>query len=143
MLTDHRFTGARCESARHDDCNKISGESATVACTRIVNDSGESDGERAAAYMNRGIAWFVTGDYYRALADLDEAIRLNPKIARAYNNRGNIWSGRRDYARALAEYMKQSGLIRTMPSLTATAAMRTSTKVTSTKRRLTSCASTN
>ena len=32
-----------------------------------------------------------TGDYDRAIADYDEAIRLDPKAALAYNNRGDAW----------------------------------------------------
>ncbi len=33
------------------------------------------------------------GDYDRAIADYDEAIKLNPKFALAYNNRGNALFG--------------------------------------------------
>ena len=40
------------------------------------------------AYNNRGVALSLKGDFDRAIADHDEAIRMNPKYAWAYLNRG-------------------------------------------------------
>ena len=40
-----------------------------------------------SAYYNRGNLWAKKNDHDKAIADYDEAIRLNPKDARAYNNR--------------------------------------------------------
>ena len=53
-----------------------------AACTRFLNDRGESQGNRAGAYNDRGIAWHDKGDLDRAIADYNEAIRLNPKTPR-------------------------------------------------------------
>ena len=36
------------------------------------------------AYYNRGVAYNGKGEYDRAIADLDQAIRLDPKFAIAY-----------------------------------------------------------
>jgi lipoprotein NlpI len=40
------------------------------------------------AYNNRGVALSLKGDFDRAIADHDEAIRMNPRYAWAYLNRG-------------------------------------------------------
>jgi curved DNA-binding protein CbpA len=58
----------------------------------------------AEFYREQGIAAYRGGDFHRAIADLDQAIRLDPNDAKAYNIRANAW----DYAgasdRALADY---------------------------------------
>lgn len=53
---------------------------------------------------DRAVRLFKAGDVDRAIADLDEAIRLNPKMAAAYLNRGVIYAQKRDQARAMADY---------------------------------------
>src|SRR5258707_1124819 len=53
---------------------------------------------------DRGVAWYVKGDYDRAIADYDEAIRLHPRYAPAFNNRGNVWYRKGDKDRAIADY---------------------------------------
>ena len=49
---------------------------------------------------NRGIAYRDKGDTDRAIADLTEAIRLDPKNAHAYVNRGLVYEKLADFARA-------------------------------------------
>lgn len=39
------------------------------------------------AYQHRAIAYYDKGDYARAIADFDEAVKLEPKSADAFNNR--------------------------------------------------------
>ena len=50
--------------------------------------------------------WRDKGDLDRAIADFNEAIRLDPdpKDARAYNNRGHAWRNKGDLDRAIADY---------------------------------------
>ena len=42
--------------------------------------------------------------YDKAIADYNEAIRLNPTDANAYINRGNAWCAKKDYDKAIADY---------------------------------------
>jgi uncharacterized caspase-like protein len=44
------------------------------------------------------------GDIDRAIADADEALRLDPRSDSAFYWRGNAWSDKADYGRAIADY---------------------------------------
>ena len=50
--------------------------------------------------------FYVKKDYDRAIADYDQAIRLNPNYAAAYNSRGLAYDDKRDYDRAIADFNK-------------------------------------
>ena len=50
-----------------------------------------------------GNAWQAEKDYDNALADYNEAIRLNPQDAYTYHNRANAWRSRGEYAKAAAD----------------------------------------
>jgi tetratricopeptide (TPR) repeat protein len=54
--------------------------------------------------VNRGVVYNNTGDYDRAIADCDQALRLDPKFAPAYNGRGFAYDKKGDYDRAITEY---------------------------------------
>jgi len=41
-------------------------------------------------HNNRGVCFGRTNEHEKALADFDEAIRLNPELVAAYINRGNV-----------------------------------------------------
>ena len=53
----------------------------------------------------------MKGDKDRAIADYNEAIRLNPNDADAYYNRGNAWSDKGDNDGAIADYNEAIRLI--------------------------------
>ena len=63
------------------------------------------------AYNNRGIAWVDKKEYDKAIADFNEAIRLDPKDADAYTNRGYAWYAKKEYDKAIADFTRPSGSI--------------------------------
>jgi tetratricopeptide (TPR) repeat protein len=58
----------------------------------------------STAYTTR--AWILkeTGNHNKAIADCDEAIRLNPNDSGAFNNQGNAWADKEEYDKAIADY---------------------------------------
>ncbi|WP_020470427.1 tetratricopeptide repeat protein [Zavarzinella formosa] len=52
----------------------------------------------------RGFAWKRKGDKEKAMADFDEAIRLDPKNGLAWRVRGATWAAKADYGKAMADY---------------------------------------
>jgi tetratricopeptide (TPR) repeat protein len=79
--------------------NKNSSDDDSIAtCTRVLQRrAGLSDKQRATALNNRGISYKNKGEFDRALPDLNEAIRLNPKDGLFFNNRGGAYFGKNDF----------------------------------------------
>jgi tetratricopeptide (TPR) repeat protein len=79
-------------------------------CTRAIRSGNLSDRSLASAYYNRAVAWERKRRYDRAIADLDEAIRLqairpeeDSLRAGTFAARGGIKLARRDHDGALAD----------------------------------------
>jgi len=87
-----------------DDCTSNDPDRVIAGCTRIVQDRLETTKSLATAYNNRGSGYFAKGDYNRAIADLSEAIRLDPKDVTAYNRRGLAYDNKGNADRAIADY---------------------------------------
>jgi len=86
-------------------CAQTSDHDAAVAgCTRLIEDVKQKPRARAAAYYNRGNAEAARGDQTAAIADYEEAIKLEPKNAPALNNRGTAQSEKGDGEAAIADY---------------------------------------
>jgi lipoprotein NlpI len=79
-------------------------EAAIIDCTQSINSGKWKAHYLAAFYNNRAAAYRAKGDNDRAMADLNEAIRLNPKLAMAFNNRGAAYNERGDNDRAIADF---------------------------------------
>ncbi len=58
----------------------------------------------ARAYVHRGDAKYVKGDFEGAIADADRAIELNPAVAEAYAVRGDAKRAKGDNEEAIADY---------------------------------------
>ena len=59
-----------------DTCKDGEGDIAIAACTRVL----DRDPKDADAYKSRAMEYLIKGEYDRAIADLGQAITLNPKM---------------------------------------------------------------
>lgn len=57
----------------------------------------------AQAYVIRGIAFIIYGQYEQAIADLDQAIKITPADAQPYMQRGVAYAGIGKYEQAIAD----------------------------------------
>jgi lipoprotein NlpI len=73
-------------------------------CTSIIQSGRETPRNLAIAYYSRGLAYYDKGDDDRAIAEYNEAIRLDPKFAYAYSNRGLAYDHKGDLERASPDY---------------------------------------
>jgi tetratricopeptide (TPR) repeat protein len=85
------------------DCEKLVGDNAIAACTRVIASPRFGTYSLYHAYFNRAYEYGEKRDYEHALADYGEAIRLEPQ-AIVYHKRGDIYREIRDYERAIADY---------------------------------------
>src|SRR5215468_9743415 len=74
------------------------------SCTALIQSSRESVHNRAGAYTTRGNAWYAKDDNNGAIADYNDAIRLDPRLAMAYYNRGNTYAANGDRDRAIVDF---------------------------------------
>ncbi|MBA4377621.1 MAG: hypothetical protein C0395_03050 [Gemmatimonas sp.] len=70
----------------------------------LWNDVLDRYPDTPLALNNRGLAWAERGDRAAALADLDRALRLDPRYADALGNRGVVKGERGDYDGAIADF---------------------------------------
>lgn len=82
-------------------------------CTNLIEAGSVNGNDRATAYYNRGSAFRAKRDLDRAIADLEEAIQINPDSIVAagtlgifYNDRAAAHSRKGDHGRAIADYSK-------------------------------------
>ena len=104
-LTALAILSGLSESAAADDwaeCKRSNPEQRIAACSRIIDKGGEDRQSVALAHTNRGHANRAWGNNDKAIADFEEAIRLDPN--RAAYNRGLIQATRGENDRAIADY---------------------------------------
>jgi lipoprotein NlpI len=86
------------------EVSKPSTEQLIQGCTAIIQSKRETNKTRSSAFFNCGRSHANNGDYDRAIADYNEAIRLDPENASAYNSRGNANQAKGDHDHAIADY---------------------------------------
>jgi lipoprotein NlpI len=79
-------------------------DAAIAGCSHVIDDQKQKPKGRASAYYNRGNAYAAKGEHLPAIADYDEAIRLDPKGSTALNNRGTAKSESGDLDGAIADF---------------------------------------
>src|SRR5262249_46900702 len=73
-------------------------------CSAVIKAARDKGDKLAEAVTNRGAGYRLKGDYERALADYNQAIKPNAKFAAAYNNRGVAYDKKGEYDRAILDY---------------------------------------
>jgi Tfp pilus assembly protein PilF len=58
----------------------------------------------SVSYVRRGVIWMSKKEYDLAMADYNEAIRLDPRNETAYLDRGVVWEIKKEYGKAIADY---------------------------------------
>jgi Tfp pilus assembly protein PilF len=81
--------------------------SLTAGCGQsrpVEQGTSGSRPDDAAAFLQRGNAYFEKGDWDKAIAEYDQAIQLWPGFADAYSNRGSTYHNKGDYDQAIADF---------------------------------------
>lgn len=87
-----------------EQCVRGSGGTAIDACTRALNSDRFDQHNLAIIYSNRGNQRERLGDYDKAIADHNEAIRTDPAYAAGFMHRGNAYARHGDFDRAIADH---------------------------------------
>jgi Flp pilus assembly protein TadD len=87
------------------DCRAAGAPDAVIAaCTRAIGAGAVQGSQLADLYAARARAYRAQTDLDRAIADFDEAIRIDPARPFLLELRGNAWLAKRDYPKAIADY---------------------------------------
>jgi tetratricopeptide (TPR) repeat protein len=88
----------------------VSPDQKLTSCTAVIAAKQETPQNLAIAFTNRGNAYVNKRDLDRAIADFDEAIRLDPKNAFPLNARG-FAQNKSQYDRAIADFDQAISLL--------------------------------
>ena len=88
-----------------EDCNsKRASPMRIQACSEIIKDTAATADQKAVAFRNRAEARSDAGAAAEAIADFDEAIKLNARDAAAFAGRGHAKLTRKDTDSALEDF---------------------------------------
>ena len=90
---------ADCQSGGCDDPVRV-----IRSCSTVIGAPDQSNEVLSDAYTSRGAAEEVLGKFDQSLADLDEAVQLNPLNPRPRLERGYTHQSMRNYDQAIADY---------------------------------------
>jgi uncharacterized caspase-like protein len=75
-----------------------------IVAVTLLAWSGALAQTTAEAYVRSGISWSLKSDFDRAIADYNQALRINPQYAAAYLGRGVAWEMKGNLDRAIADF---------------------------------------
>src|ERR1700747_1083569 len=67
--------------------NGATDEQKIGGCTALIQSKRYAGKDLAFAFNNRVLAYYDKRDFARAIADFNDALRLDPRFAHGYNNR--------------------------------------------------------
>jgi Flp pilus assembly protein TadD len=109
------LTAAPLRADTRDDnraaCQSKDPDTAIAACTAdIVSGAETTPADLAIAYYDRGLSYTAKQDYENAIADLTEAISLNPDDKNYYDERGVAYQSTNRNSEATADYRAALGI---------------------------------
>jgi tetratricopeptide (TPR) repeat protein len=102
---------AATEEDRRNCATEHNAESRIAACTRVIEDQSTAPTARTIAYRDRGVAFANKGLRELAIADFDEALKINPRDVAALGGRGLANFARGQYDAAIADFTEQLRLL--------------------------------
>jgi tetratricopeptide (TPR) repeat protein len=109
----------------------VSVEQKLASCSAMIEAGQETRQNLAVAHTNHGTIYLDKQDFDRAIADYDQAIKLDPKSARSFNDRGRAYDRKLQYDRAVADYDQAIALDPNYAAPSTTAAMPTEAQASS------------
>lgn len=108
------FTQRSAQADTFGDCNpaaanaysNVADDTVVGACTNLIRSGTLSVHDLAEAYDRRGLAYDRLHQFAAAVADYNEALRLDPESGHALNNRGVVFKDQKKYALAIADFTK-------------------------------------
>jgi tetratricopeptide (TPR) repeat protein len=98
-------------AAAHPSCNGAADDASIAACSRAIasgalagDDLTTARASLADALVERGAIRYHRGDLDLAIADYDQAIRLDSTDADTFKNRGSAYQAKGDLGRAIRDY---------------------------------------
>jgi tetratricopeptide (TPR) repeat protein len=105
---------APSQVAEQDRCMSFDPAAAIAGCTAIIQSDQATQDHLAAAFFNRGLAYYNQRRYDVAIDDFDQAIQLQPNPAPGsgqavtsavtFDYRGNAYRHEGQYDRAIADF---------------------------------------
>jgi tetratricopeptide (TPR) repeat protein len=85
------FGAANAQTPDQRRCFDRDPDLSISGCTAIIQSGRQTQQNLSVVFYNRGNAYFRKGQLHRAIADYDQAIRLNPNYAEAFNYRATTY----------------------------------------------------
>lgn len=106
LLAPATATAAAQPAADAEKCRTIAGnpDLAIQHCTRAIESGKLAPRELAQSHLGRGIELTAKGEFDRAIADFDAALKADARLSEAHYNRGIAWANKGEPDRAIADF---------------------------------------